>query len=81
MFVYQRGLYFGGEDAYHKNDLSEEMDLSQEHKELKFTEEKWEENQNFIFTLQRSTVEEIMRFLDMYHQFKRGVGQNHICIL
>lgn len=56
---------FGAEDAYHKNDFSEEMDFSQEHKELKFIEEKWEENQNFIFTLQRNTMEEIMGFLEM----------------
>lgn len=56
---------FGAEDAYRKNDFSEEMDLSQEHKELKFIEEKWEENQNFIFTLQRNTMEEIMGFLEM----------------
>lgn len=60
----KRVCILGAEDAYHKNDLSEEMDLSQEHKELKFMEEKWKENQNFIFTLQRNTMEEIMHFLE-----------------
>lgn len=63
--MYTKGVcILGAEDAYRKNDLSEEMDLSQEHKELKFMEEKWEENQNFIFTLQRNTMEEIMHFLE-----------------
>lgn len=56
---------FGAEDANCKNDFSEEMDISQEHKELIFIKEKWEENQNFIFTLQRNTVEEIIGFLEM----------------
>lgn len=62
--------------------LSKELDLEQESKKLQENYRgKWEENQNFVLTLQRKTAEEVIGFLEMHPLIKRGFRGNHVSIL